>query len=177
MARTVFFRDARQQSLVVQRLGHALSQFFEGQRCRSRSSAHEVGPRAEVADLLRHHCPQPSPQAIAPDGTTHSATDGISHSDVIRDGSSGVGYRDRSPSHPPGRPTEGGEGGPVANGVDQGIRSAVPIRQEPGQAESLWRPFWRRDRRIARPARVDIRWRNPCFLARRRFFGWKVRFT
>lgn len=47
----------------------------------------------------------------------------------------------------------------------------------PDQAESLWRPFWRRERRIARPARVDIRCRNPCLLARRRFFGWNVRFT
>lgn len=30
---------------------------------------------------------------------------------------------------------------------------------------------------MARPARVFIRWRNPCFLARRRLLGWKVRFT
>jgi len=30
---------------------------------------------------------------------------------------------------------------------------------------------------IARPARVCMRSRKPCFLARRRLFGWKVRFT
>ena len=45
------------------------------------------------------------------------------------------------------------------------------------QAESLCRPLARRDFKMARPARVFMRWRKPCFLARRRLFGWKVRFT
>lgn len=44
------------------------------------------------------------------------------------------------------------------------------------QAERRWRPLARRDFRIARPARVLMRWRNPCFLDRRRLLGWKVRF-
>lgn len=39
------------------------------------------------------------------------------------------------------------------------------------QAESLWRPFARRDFKIARPARVLIRERNPCLRALRRLFG------
>lgn len=43
------------------------------------------------------------------------------------------------------------------------------------QAESLARPLRRRSARIARPARVRMRRRKPCFLARRRLFGWKVR--
>jgi hypothetical protein len=30
----------------------------------------------------------------------------------------------------------------------------------------------RRALSTARPARVLIRWRKPCFLARRRLFGW-----
>src|SRR5688500_8362939 len=30
---------------------------------------------------------------------------------------------------------------------------------------------------MARPARVDMRWRKPWFLARLRLFGWNVRFT
>lgn len=30
---------------------------------------------------------------------------------------------------------------------------------------------------MARPARVDIRWRKPWFFARFRLLGWKVRFT
>ena len=36
-------------------------------------------------------------------------------------------------------------------------------------------PCARRAERMARPARVRMRRRKPCFLARRRLFGWKVR--
>ena len=43
-------------------------------------------------------------------------------------------------------------------------------------ALSLWRPFRRRERRTARPPRVDLRARKPCFIARLRLFGWNVRF-
>jgi hypothetical protein len=53
----------------------------------------------------------------------------------------------------------------------------LPLAYPANQAESLWRPLARRDFKMARPARVFIRWRKPCFLERRRLFGWKVRFT
>lgn len=53
----------------------------------------------------------------------------------------------------------------------------LPLAYPADQAESLCRPLARRDFKMARPARVFIRWRKPCFLARRRLFGWKVRFT
>jgi len=43
------------------------------------------------------------------------------------------------------------------------------------QAERTLRPFWRRPARMARPARVRIRNRNPWVFARRRLFGWNVR--
>lgn len=43
-----------------------------------------------------------------------------------------------------------------------------------GQADSARRPRRRRDARIARPARVRMRRRKPCVLARLRLFGWKV---
>jgi hypothetical protein len=46
----------------------------------------------------------------------------------------------------------------------------------PGQAESRARPRRRRAFTTARPARVDMRCRNPCLRARFRLFGWKVRF-
>ena len=44
-----------------------------------------------------------------------------------------------------------------------------------GQAESSVRPLARRAERMPRPARVRMRARKPCFLARRRLLGWKVR--
>jgi hypothetical protein len=44
-------------------------------------------------------------------------------------------------------------------------------------AEMRVRPLARRDARTARPPRVAIRARKPCFLARLRTLGWKVRFV
>ncbi len=45
-----------------------------------------------------------------------------------------------------------------------GARAAQTVRR--------WRPLSRRDFRMARPARVDMRLRKPCVLARLRVFGW-----
>ena len=47
----------------------------------------------------------------------------------------------------------------------------------PDQAESWERRLLRRRRITARPARLRIRRRNPCFFFRLRLFGWYVRFT
>ena len=47
----------------------------------------------------------------------------------------------------------------------------------PSYAERRARPLPRRLARMERPARVRIRKRKPCVLARRRLLGWKVRFT
>jgi hypothetical protein len=49
-------------------------------------------------------------------------------------------------------------------------------RQHARQAERRVRPFARRLVITARPARVRIRSRKPCVFARRRLFGWNVRF-
>jgi hypothetical protein len=57
-------------------------------------------------------------------------------------------------------------------------RCGAATGRRPGarrQAESRERPLARRPARIARPARVRIRRRNPWVFARRRLFGWKVR--
>jgi hypothetical protein len=45
----------------------------------------------------------------------------------------------------------------------------------PGQTLTRPRPLRRRAERIARPALVRMRSRNPCVFARRRLFGWNVR--
>ena len=44
------------------------------------------------------------------------------------------------------------------------------------QADSRSRPLERRAARMDRPARVRIRIRKPWVFARRRLFGWNVRF-
>lgn len=73
------------------------------------------------------------------------------------------GDPDRPGTGPDPLTTKGVEGGSVPDAPDQ--------------ADSLWRPFRRRARMTARPPRVDMRFRKPCFLARLRTLGWNVRFT
>lgn len=51
------------------------------------------------------------------------------------------------------------------------------ITDAPDQAERFARPLPRRRRITARPARVRMRSRKPCFFLRFRLFGWKVLFT
>ncbi len=53
----------------------------------------------------------------------------------------------------------------------------TPALETSDQADRRWRPLARRDLRTARPARVLMRLRKPCFLERRRLLGWNVRFT
>jgi len=65
--------------------------------------------------------------------------------------------------------------GPTAGPLQ--FEERATVADAPDQADSLWRPLIRRERRTARPARVDMRCRKPCFLARRRLLGWYVRFT
>ena len=66
--------------------------------------------------------------------------------------------------------------GPKVSGRTHTI---VRRKHEPSasQAESFARPLRRRPERMARPARVAMRLRKPCTLARLRLLGWKVRFT
>lgn len=53
----------------------------------------------------------------------------------------------------------------------------VTTVQSVDQADKRWRPLRRRAFSTARPARVDMRARKPCFIDRRFLFGWYVRFT
>jgi hypothetical protein len=56
-----------------------------------------------------------------------------------------------------------------------GSRQHGTPRRRPNQADSVSRPLRRRAPKMARPARVRMRRRNPWVRARRRLFGWKVR--
>ncbi len=58
----------------------------------------------------------------------------------------------------------------------QTVTAALAGPHQPqGQTLIRARPLRRRAARIARPARVRMRSRNPCVFARRRLFGWNVR--
>ena len=64
---------------------------------------------------------------------------------------------------------------PGAHGQRELRAAAHPGLGRQDQALSLSRPLCRRAARTARPARVRMRSRKPCVLARRRLFGWNVR--
>jgi hypothetical protein len=65
--------------------------------------------------------------------------------------------------------------GPGAHGLRELRAAAHPGLRRQDQALSRSRPLRLRAARMARPARVRMRSRNPCVLARRRLFGWNVR--
>ena len=65
---------------------------------------------------------------------------------------------------------------PLGPLLEAGGASGVP-RSVQRQTDSRLRPLRRRRERIARPCRVLIRRRKPCFFFRRRLFGWYVLFT
>jgi hypothetical protein len=62
-----------------------------------------------------------------------------------------------------------------ANGQREVRGASHPVRGRQNQALSRARPLCLRAARMARPARVRMRSRKPCVLARRRLFGWNVR--
>lgn len=110
-----------------------------------------------------HDGAQAPPQAIANDGRSDGTTDG--EADVQR----------RLPrliqvSAPQGLR-------PSAATMAQQCLEVASLTDPTAQAESRARPLRRRALRMARPDRVRMRARNPCLRARRRVFGWKVRFT
>jgi hypothetical protein len=64
---------------------------------------------------------------------------------------------------------------PCAYGQRELRASTHPGLGRQDQALSRSRPLRLRAARTARPARVRMRSRKPCVLARRRLFGWNVR--
>ena len=74
------------------------------------------------------------------------------------------------PDHQPDRPSAS------SLSVSTKLLERTTAREPLDHADRRARPFWRRDRRTARPPRVLIRERKPCFLARLRTLGWYGRF-
>ena len=105
--------------------------------------------------------PQAAPDPVADHGTPDLAGQGERQPDL---GSLGEEHHaERALADPDPPLAQGAKGLPVSDRFDQ--------------ADSFARPLSRRLRSTARPARVDMRWRKPWFLARLRTLGWKVRFT
>ena len=107
--------------------------------------------------------PQPPTEAVALDGAPTGPPNGVAD---LSGCEGGIG--DHTAPQPPGANVCSllGEAGEVAAALETS-----------DQADRRWRPLARRDLRTARPARVLMRLRKPCFLERRRLLGWNVRFT
>jgi hypothetical protein len=161
------------------RSGQCFIEFTSGCRSRSRSrDQSQVPPHTGAAgsahglthDPLGPIAPHGTPQALARDEHDPPGCVG-----ALR--GSGAQYKKRRVRYP--APT--GE-----QPVDVCVCGDCPHRRpcRPLRALSYaalghrtLRPLRRRAARTARPALVDMRFRNPCVFARFRLFGWYVRFT
>jgi hypothetical protein len=141
----------------AERLAYRGSQISIGQGRRRRGGAEEIGARVQLGPHLSGDGSQPTPDPVAHHCAAGPTADGVGDPRRFGGVTSQPGYRDRASSHAPAAPAQGLEGGPVTDRPDQAVR--------------LWRPLRRRDDRMARPALVDMRCRNPCFLARFLTFG------
>lgn len=122
--------------------------------------------------------PEPASDPVADDGPSYGAGDHEAgpRADGLAGGAT-IGRADREMHDEQGG--RGATGAAAAGAQRRGEVGAAPQpgagREHAGQAESRERPLARRPARMARPARVRIRRRNPWVFARRRLFGWNVR--
>lgn len=126
-----------------------------------RPGADEIRPRRHRH--LRQQRPELSSHTVALYGRTEGATDRKRH----------AGRRQRR-IEDSGAPQHSGPRPPALS--RQTLKGAA-VADAPDQADRRCRPLARRAFSTPWPARVRIRWRKPCFLARRRLLGWNVRFT
>jgi hypothetical protein len=127
----------------------------------------------EAVDAVTAQVAEPTLDPVADDGVADATTDHEAHQcgacvvvdqQVHDEGAATVtssGARD-SP-----------QVGPTGEAVRRGQHGTEPASR--AQTARLLRPLRRREDKMARPARVRMRSRNPCTLWRRRLFGWYVR--
>jgi hypothetical protein len=126
-------------------------------------------PGREVVQALAHEVAQAPAYPVAHHGTTDPATHDEPHLGLRRTGTRRHVHDDSGDGGASATPDGGGE-------LGAGTHACRGRQHGPaGQAESRARPLRRRPARMARPARVRMRSRNPWVLARRRLFGWNVR--
>ena len=122
--------------------------------------------------------PQPPPHRVA----HHRAAHGAAHHEpdpggLLRSRPGPAGARSAAAGRPGCRPGPPRRSPSAAASGRPREASASPPGHAGGRGQTLTRarPLRRRAARTARPARVRMRSRNPCVLARRRLFGWNVR--
>ena len=134
---------------------HGVVEFCERVFASASMAAEQVQPRRKI--LLTQDLAESTSQPVSLHGGTGGATDGECH--AWRNQSRIVDERapERIDPHASAFSPKADEGVALADPVDQADRRA--------------RPLARRDLSTARPARVLMRARKPCFRARRRLLG------
>jgi hypothetical protein len=128
---------------------------------------HKQATRWQSVEAFTHQMTEPAADLVpchrAADGTADGETDSRSLVDVV------TALKVENQTRPSGTI-------PAPDGPCEFFSPPHPVsgRQHDRvcQTAMLARPLRRRDERIARPARVRMRSRKPCFLCRRRLFGW-----
>ena len=136
-----------------------VAQLGEGHLHRLGLGPDQVCPRGYLVGTVQlgQNRPDATTKPVAHHGTTDSASDGIADPRLTGVGVGEVANPHGPATHPAATPTKGAEG--------------RLITDRPDQADSRARPLRRRALMMARPARSDMRWRNPCRLARFLTFG------
>lgn len=144
---------------------------------RGRRADHHIGVVGHRRQQSCHPVPQHALRAIADNGVAN----GLGHhqADPVVDRRRARGCHDEPRARRSSGTTTAQHCGKIRT-VAQSVVRRQHCRLTGGrpvvpQAEILLRPLARRADRIERPARVRIRRRKPCTLARRRVLGWKVR--
>jgi hypothetical protein len=157
-----------------QRLVKAAGQLISaGLRGGRQGSDDQTRPAGKAAQPRRGHVLQATSHSVA----HHSATNGTCHGERrLRRG--GVSRINLHVNHDCRVASRASRSPPPPDRVSDHSAPSEPVLGWQGHASqtvSRPRPLARRADRIARPARVRIRRRKPCVLARRRLLGWKVR--
>ena len=145
----------------IEEADHVVPQFVGCTPDRIGASGDEQGTRGQFRGSGTVHVgadgSQTPPETVSDDRTTHTLGDGERHAWGPVVGIIEMGGRQRASANPNPLSPQGHKGSTVPDGLDQ--------------ADSFARPLRRRLRRMDRPARVDMRARNPWFLARLRTLG------
>jgi len=138
-------------------------------RGRSVCAHHKKATARERLKVPAHELTEPPPDAVPGYRRAYRPADHESDPGRLPDQGAVARHQQVAHHQRPARTSPGAHG-------ERELRApAHPGLGRQDQALSLSRPLCRRAARTARPARVRMRSRKPCVLARRRLFGWNVR--
>lgn len=155
---------------LAHRIDHSLSQLLEAKPFDLGSETDQVRPAWQIRERLGSDRTKPAAPAVSHHGASDLSPYSVSHASSTGAHAIYVCLRKKVYRHwSASSPTWAAKKRPEGVSARDGRRAA-------GQADRRNLPRLRRALMIVWPARVDMRWRKPCRLARFLVFGWYVRF-